>query len=181
MVRQDSHFTQRPSVRTRRSSGGVVCSIDFFSRLNQAIGKVVSSQSSVFSERKSGTGCRAARFESPVSNLGLLVVDPPLGQYTLGVGVFHLAHLGNQVGELDELGMGVATGADDVDALGTVFQRGNNFVGVEHFVADGVIDFVEDDEVVLAAVNGLAAGLPAFLRQLDVFRIGFRAADFDEA
>src|SRR5437667_6643854 len=37
MVRQDSHLTHRPSVRTRRSSGGVDCSIDFLSRLNQAM------------------------------------------------------------------------------------------------------------------------------------------------
>src|SRR5712664_1963082 len=37
IVRQDSHLTHRPSVRTRRSSGGVVCSIDFLSRLNQAM------------------------------------------------------------------------------------------------------------------------------------------------
>src|SRR5258708_2169682 len=40
MVRQDSHLTHRPSVRTRRSSGGVDCSIDFLSRLNQAIEKL---------------------------------------------------------------------------------------------------------------------------------------------
>src|SRR5438309_3146999 len=37
IVRQDSHLTHKPSVRTRRSSGGVVCSIDFLSRLNQAM------------------------------------------------------------------------------------------------------------------------------------------------
>src|SRR6266480_6515044 len=40
MVRQDSHLTHKPSVRTRRSSGGVGCSIDFLSRLNQAMEKV---------------------------------------------------------------------------------------------------------------------------------------------
>src|SRR5256886_3892814 len=40
MVRQDSHLTHNPSVRTRRSSGGVDCSIDFLSRLNQAMEKV---------------------------------------------------------------------------------------------------------------------------------------------
>src|SRR5258707_15137329 len=39
MVRQDSHLAHRPSVRTRRSSGGGDCSIDFLSRLNQAIEK----------------------------------------------------------------------------------------------------------------------------------------------
>src|SRR5437660_11079255 len=42
IVRQDSHLTHKPSVRTRRSSGGVDCSIDFLSRLNQAMEKVVS-------------------------------------------------------------------------------------------------------------------------------------------
>jgi hypothetical protein len=36
-------------VRTRRSSGGVACSIGLFSRLNQAMGKVVSSQFLVLS------------------------------------------------------------------------------------------------------------------------------------
>src|SRR5216684_5419700 len=123
-----------------------------------------------------GSPLRTATLELVAS-----VVDPPLSQYTLGVRVFHLAHLGDEVGELDELGMGVAAGADDVDALGTVFQSFDDFGGVEHFVADGVVDFVEDDEIVLAAVDGIAAGLPAFLRQLDVGRIGFGTADFDEA
>src|SRR5271168_76634 len=40
IVRQESHFTHKPSVRTRRSSGGVVWSIDFLSRLNQVIEEV---------------------------------------------------------------------------------------------------------------------------------------------
>src|SRR5690242_21173738 len=40
MVRQDSHLTHKPSVRTRRSSGGVDCSIDFLSRLNQAMEEI---------------------------------------------------------------------------------------------------------------------------------------------
>ena len=37
VVRQFSHLVQRPSVLTRRSSGGVGCSMRFFSRLNQAM------------------------------------------------------------------------------------------------------------------------------------------------
>src|SRR5256714_3178396 len=49
MVRQDSHLTHRPSVRTRRSSGGVDCSIDFLSRLNQAMGESCQCQFSVVS------------------------------------------------------------------------------------------------------------------------------------
>src|SRR5229473_2539357 len=184
MVRQDSHLTHRPSVRTRRSSGGVDCSIDFLSRLNQAIEE--SCEFSVISfqlntEKQDRAGCRVRLFELLPWNFWLLVVDTPLSQYTLGVRVFHLAHLGDEVGELDELGMGAAAGADDVDALGTVLQRFDDFSSVEHFVADGVVDFVEDDEVVLAAVDSVAAGLPTFLRELDVGRIGFGAADFDEA
>src|SRR5260370_11867090 len=77
--------------------------------------------------------------------------------------------------------MGIAGRGDDVEAVGTVLEGLDDFVGVEHFVADGVVDLVEDDQVVFAAVDGVAAGLPTFLRQLDVCRVGFGAADFDEA
>src|SRR5713226_9701280 len=72
MVRQDSHLTHRPSVRTRRSSGGVDCSIDFLSRLNQAIEE--SCQFSVMSfqlntEKQDRAGCRVRLFELLPSNL----------------------------------------------------------------------------------------------------------------
>src|SRR6202521_4971184 len=93
MVRQESHLTHRPSVRTRRSSGGVLCSIAFLSRLNQ-----------VMSSQQCG-----------------LIVDSPLRQYTLRVRVFHLAHLGNQVCELGYLPMGISASADYVDALRPIF------------------------------------------------------------
>src|SRR5258706_12073982 len=164
IVRQDSHLTHRPSVRTRRSSGGVDCSIDFLSRLNQAMEE--SCQFSVISfqlntEKQDCTGCRVRLFELLPLNFQLLVVDPPLSQYTLGVGVFHLAHLGDQVGELDELGMCVAASADDVDTLGAILEGLDDFFGIEHFVADGVVDFVKHHEVIFAAVDGLAARLPA--------------------
>src|SRR5258708_34199975 len=113
-----------------------------------------------------------------VASIHALIVDAPLSQYTLGVGVFHLAHLGDEVGQLDELGMSVAAGADDVDTLGTVFQGFDDFAGAEHFVADGVVYFVEDDKIVFAAVDGVAAGLPAFWRGLDGSWSGFGAARF---
>src|SRR5258708_18992054 len=177
MVRQESHLTHSTSVRTRRSSGGVVCSIDFLSRLNQAMRE--SRQFSVisfkFREEKPRAACSSCFFESSVSSSQCLIVDPPLSQYTLGVGVFHLAHLGNQVGEFDELGMGVAAGANDVHALRAAFQGFDDLLGVEHLVADGVVDFVEYNEVVLATINGVASRLPAFLPSLDVFRIRFSA------
>src|ERR1700686_2842074 len=104
MVRQESHLTHRPSVRTRRSSGGVVCSMAFLSRLNQ----VIDSQQ-----------CG-------------LIVDSPLRQYTLRVGVFHLAHLGDQIRQLGYLWVGVSAGADYMYALGAIFQCIRNFAGVEH-------------------------------------------------
>src|SRR5882762_5906262 len=71
MVRQDSHLTHRPSVRTRRSSGGVDCSIDFLSRLNQAIEE--SCQFSVISfqlnaEKQDRAGCWVRLFELLPSN-----------------------------------------------------------------------------------------------------------------
>ena len=64
---------------------------------------------------------------------------------------------------------------------GRFFKRLGDFRGIEHFVADGVIDFVEHHQIIFAAVDRVAPGLPAFLGELDVFGIGFRAADFDEA
>src|SRR5947199_5325435 len=97
-----------------------------------------------------------------------LIINPPLSQYTLGVRVFHLAHLRNQVGHLDQLGMSVAAGANHVDAFWPALERFHNLVRVEHFVADGVIDFVEDHQIVLAAENCFAPGLRASLRQLHV-------------
>src|SRR5438105_4827039 len=122
MVRQDSHLTHKPSVRTRRSSGGVDCSIGFLSRLNQAMEE--SRQLTV--QKKNPPSEEAATSR--------LIVNPPLSQYTLGVGVFHLAHLGDEVGKLDQFGMGIAAGADNVDALRAPLQRFYNFVRVEHFV-----------------------------------------------
>src|SRR6266436_1360470 len=91
IVRQDSHLTHKPSVRTRRSSGGVDCSIDFLSRLNQAMEE--SCQFLVISfqwnpEKRDRAGCWVRLFKLLPLNFQLLVVDPPLSQYTLGVGVF---------------------------------------------------------------------------------------------
>src|SRR5260370_8499930 len=108
MVRQDSHLTHRPSVRTRRSSGGVDCSIDFLSRLNQAIEE--SCQFSVISfqlnaEKQDRAGCWVRPFELLPSNSSLLVVDPPLSQYTLAVRDFHLAHPPLPLGALHALRM----------------------------------------------------------------------------
>src|SRR5258708_24308852 len=74
MARQASHLIHSPSVFTRRSSGGVGCSIGFFSRLNQAIREVHSRQLTVDSKDLS-RGKNAAE----------LIINAPLRQYTLGI------------------------------------------------------------------------------------------------
>src|SRR5947209_7487936 len=77
--------------------------------------------------------------------------------------------------------MGAAARADHVDAPGAALERLNDLVRVKHLVADDVVDLIEHDQIVLAAVNGFAAGLPALAAEFDVFGVGLRAADFDEA
>ena len=49
---------------------------------------------------------------------GELEFDAALGEDAALVGVFDFAHLGDGVGELDEEGVGVAAGEDDVDHFG---------------------------------------------------------------
>jgi hypothetical protein len=95
--------------------------------------------------------------------------------------MFDLAHLGDQIGQLDQARMRVAAGADDMDVLGARGQRGDNFFGVEHAVADDVIDLIQDDQVVSSALNLREAELPGLLAQAHVFGIGLRAADFHKA
>src|SRR3989442_13991176 len=77
--------------------------------------------------------------------------------------------------------MGAAARADPVDALGAALERLADLVRVKHLVADDVVDLIEHYQIVLAAVNGFAAGLPAFAAEFDVFGVGLCAADFDEA
>ena len=110
-----------------------------------------------------------------------LIVYTTLGQNALCVRVFDLFHLGDEVGQLDQFGMSVSAGADHVNVFGAGAEALDDLVGIEHFVADDVVDLVEDDEVVGAAVDRVAAGRPAFIRHLDVFGIGFCAADLYEA
>src|SRR5271165_6774729 len=110
-----------------------------------------------------------------------LIVYTTLGENALGVRVLHFFHLSDQVGEFDQLGMSVAAGADDVNASRTAAQGVNDHIGFQHFVADDVIYLVEDDQIVFFGVDGVAASLPALFSELDVLRIGFRAANFDEA
>ena len=77
--------------------------------------------------------------------------------------------------------MGVAAGENDVDHFRPRLERFDDFRRVEHAVADGVIDLVEDDHVPFARKDGLTRFFPGFFDEANVFGVGFRAADFDEA
>src|SRR6516165_2855686 len=177
MVRQFSHLVHRPSVRTRRSSGGVASAIAFFSRLNQAISRCFLSAAilaQLAQAKKDSPQLTMARSTTPS------IVYTTLGENALAVGVLYFLHLGDQVGELDQSGVSVAPGTDDVDTFGPGAQGFHDLVGVEHFVADDVVDLVEDHQVICAGIDGVAARLPAQLGQLDVFGSGFGAADFHD-
>src|SRR3989441_10242683 len=86
------------------------------------------------------------------------IVNASLGQNPLRIRVLDLAHLGDQVRQFHQLGMGIAAGADHVHALGTFGQGLDHFFRVEHTVADDVVDFIEHHEIVLPAVDLRAAG-----------------------
>src|SRR5258707_1459018 len=77
--------------------------------------------------------------------------------------------------------MGVAAGADHMDAFGAATQGLNNHFGLQDFAADDVIYFVQDDEIIFFGIDGVAAGLPTLFRELDIFGIGLRAANFHKA
>ena len=95
--------------------------------------------------------------------------------------MFDFAHFGDGVGEFDEEGVGVAAGEDDVGHLGLAAEDFGYGFGVEHLVADGVVDLVEDDEVPVAGEDGGGGFGPGGFDEADVFGVGFGAADFDEA
>ena len=95
--------------------------------------------------------------------------------------MFDFFHFGNQVGEFDEFGMGVATSANHVHAFGTIAQCVNNHFRFQHFVADDVVDLIENDQIVFSGVDCIAARVPAFFGELDVCGIRLRAANFDES
>src|ERR1700733_3742615 len=77
--------------------------------------------------------------------------------------------------------MGVAAGENDVDHLGPGAEGFSDLLGIEHAIADGVVDFIEDDEVPFAGEDGFARFGPGGFDEANVFGIGLGAADFHEA
>src|SRR6516165_6474638 len=105
------------------------------------------------------------------------IIDASLRQYTLRVRVFHFFHLRYQVRLFHEQRMRVPSRADHVHVLRPPLELFDYLRGVQHLVADGVVDLVQDHKVVLAAVDRLSPRFPTLFRQSDVFRVRFRPAD----
>ena len=87
-----------------------------------------------------------------------------------------LAHFSDEIGQLDELRMRVASRANHVDAFGPRRQRRHHFLRIQHFIADHVIDLIQDYEIIPPAVDLCAAKFPGLLAEADVLGIGLRAA-----
>jgi len=109
------------------------------------------------------------------------VLDAALREDAFLVGVLHFSHFGDGVCDGNERWVCVAAGEDDVHHFRARFERLDYLRRVEHAIADGVVDLVEDDHVPVAGEDGGARFGPCFFDEANVFGIGFRTADFDEA
>ena len=88
------------------------------------------------------------------------------------VGVLDQGHLGDQVGELHQLGRGVASRDDHVHHLGTVAQGLQRLLHRHPAVVQGVGELIEDHDVVLALGDDLLAVIPMGAGQLGgVFQV----------
>src|ERR1700733_11432826 len=93
--------------------------------------------------RRSSMGVELSiRFLSRL-NQAMLVVDSPLREDSFRVRMLDLAHFGDEIGQLDELRMRVASGANHVHALGPPGQRFDDFLRIQHFIRNYVIDLIE--------------------------------------
>ena len=74
-----------------------------------------------------------------------------------------LGHLGHQIGDLHESGIGPATGGDDVLLAGAVGESVDDVVDVDPAPVDWVGEFVEEIEVMLFGVDAPLDFEPALL------------------
>src|SRR3990172_884040 len=111
---------------------------------------------------------------SPQHVEGNSELDAGLVLDALLVRVFDLAHLGDEIGVVDEFLRGVAAGDDDVGALGALLQEVDDLAGGEPAVGERVGELVESDDVVVARGDLLLALLPEVAGEglvlLDVLR-----------
>src|SRR6266545_4804340 len=75
-------------------------------------------------------------------------LDSLLAADALVEGMLELAHLGDEVGDLDQRRGGVATGDDDVLEAGAVAQHVDHFGGIDPAERHRIGELVEDQHVV---------------------------------
>src|SRR5271165_799921 len=143
ICRQLSHFTHKPSVRTVFLPE-VSTSPD--SRLNQAIGAVLSSRLPVLGNSL------PAIFSVRTRNREL-VFDPSLGHHAFLVSVLYLAHFGHGVGGLDNCGVCVPPRQDDMHHFRFPLQALYDSCRSQHAVTDRIIDLVQYHQIPFARVN----------------------------
>src|SRR5207342_3088415 len=99
------------------------------------------------------------------------VLDALLGRDALVVGVLDLAHLGDGVGDLDDLRWAVASG--DVDVVGPVAQGIDDLGRVDPSPGAEVGQLVENHETMFALGDGRGGDLPRLLgMRLVVLEVG---------
>src|SRR6266540_2504386 len=86
-------------------------------------------------------------------------LDSLLAADALVEGMLELAHLGDEVGDLDQRRGGVATGDDDVLEAGAVAQHVDHFGGIDPAERHRIGELVEDQHVVRRVADAPLAGL----------------------
>src|SRR6266511_508958 len=87
-------------------------------------------------------------------------LDSLLAADALVEGMLELAHLGDEVGDLDQRRGGVATGDDDVLEAGAVAQHVDHFGGIDPAERHRIGELVEDQHVVRRVADAPLADAP---------------------
>ena len=87
-----------------------------------------------------------------------LVLDPLLGLDALVVGVLDLAHLGDGVGEIDDLLRRIASGEDHVGRVGPVAKHADHVGGVATMLVTTDSPVPQEVADRIAASDGFEAG-----------------------
>src|ERR1700730_18261152 len=168
ICRQVSHFTHSPSVRTLRSPE-VSSSPDC--RLNQVIAVVRPQPLVIGWGVESGSKLRVGGNGQRRTTNNDSVLDSPLRHHALFIGMLYLAHFGDGVSKCDNCRMGVPPGQDNVHHFGFALQSLGQLRRIEHPVTDGVIDFVQDDQVPRPGLDRQRAFGPGFFHHPYIFRV----------
>src|SRR5581483_6572386 len=99
---------------------------------------------------------------------GPLKLNPLLGLDSFLEWMFDLPHLRDQIGDLDQLFIGVPAGQENMERRRFRFEKINDLRDFEVVISDDVIDFVENDHLIVSGERLFHPELPRFLRFLSV-------------